>query len=463
MINAKMGKILLESEIIKNNDYKWLADLLKQDKNHIVKYSQLDGIEESKRTFMTSSLFTKLYEVACDEWVIDRVDEDSNKLECSLCGEKNTMKKYYIRNKKSNKVLNVGSTCITNFRDIKGSNGKTKEEIDKEWEKQQRQKTLNDKYSGIIDKIDNWNKVIDEIPTIIKAELEEKYDNIYSEIQIKYSKFIKNKKVDYSIASEINALVHKGDEILQEIYKNIEKNKNSEWYITKEIKDWCYKERDKNRVIIGFLKDRGVVDWRSACRIYEKNFVDKILGKLEVALYDSNIKIEGFDEKNNCIIINLKDRNPYTDRIDLRCSYYSFMCEYGNIIFEEINNKNIDGKQFILQNSQIIDNDSLESSIYNIRYLLKKSTRKVYKWDIMYNEIIFFEDEDNYCIVKLKEFINHFKRLVFMKKLDIKDIEDINKYVLKKGQKISKENYTNTVKSREKTNKSMQVDYSKFV
>lgn len=84
LVNAKMGKILLESEVIKNEEYHWLKDMLEQNENHTIKYSELDNLEESKKTFMTTSLFTNLYNVASDEWQIDHLVEDSEKLEYSL-------------------------------------------------------------------------------------------------------------------------------------------------------------------------------------------------------------------------------------------------------------------------------------------------------------------------------------------------------------------------------------------
>lgn len=464
LVNAKMGKILLESEVIKNNEYEWLKNILEKDENHTIKYSQLEELDESKRTFMTSSLFKNLYSIASDEWEIDHLDEDTQKMECSLCGEKNTIKKYYIKNKKSNKVLNVGSTCITNFKDIKGVNGKSKEEIDKEWEKQQRQKILNDRYNGIIYKIENWNRRIDEIQTIVNARLEEEYDKIYSEIQIYYKKFIKNKNVDYLIADKINKLVCQGDEILNKINIDIKSKESNEWFITKEIKEWCLKNKDENQIVIKFLKEDGIIEWRSACRIYEKNFIEKMLKKLEISLSNSNIKLIGFNEKNNCIIVNLIDGNPYTARIDLNCSYNSFMKEFGYTIFDkDTNNKFIDAKEFLIINSSIIDEASLEISVNNIKFLLSKTIRKIYKWDIRYNEIVFFEENNKYCVVELKKFINAFKECVFNRKLDVKQIENINNYVIKNGEKISKEEYENRIEMREKVDKSMQTDYSKFV
>lgn len=463
LVDTKMGKILLESEVIKNEDYEWLKDMLENDENHSIKYSQLNELDESKKTFMTSSLFSNLYSIASDEWEIDNLNEDGEKLECSLCGEKNTVKKYYIRNKKSNKILNVGSTCITNFKDIKGINGKTKEEIDKEWEKQQRQKLLNDRYNGIIYKIENWQNNIDKIPTIVSEELENEYDKLNRDIQKLYEKFIKNKKLDYSIADKINELVCQGDNILNKIYLDMKEKEKNEWFITKEIKEWCLKDSNENQVVIRFLKEDGIIRLRSACRIYEKNFINKIIKKFEIILKNSNIKLIGYEEKNKSFIVNLIDKNPYTNRIDLNCSYKDFMYEFGEKLFEKTYNNNfIDAKEFFMQNSNINEESSLSASVSNIKFLSSKSLIRIYKWDIRYNEIVFLGKDDKYYIVELKKFVNLFKKCVFSKKLDNDQIKSINEYVLKNAEEINKEEYENRIEMREKADRAMQVDYSNF-
>lgn len=61
-------------------------------------------------------------------------------------------------------------------------------------------------------------------------------------------------------------------------YIDIRKIKNkgyfvlqNEWYITKDIKEWCYKDKESNKIVIDFLRKDGLLKWRSICRIYEKN------------------------------------------------------------------------------------------------------------------------------------------------------------------------------------------------
>lgn len=178
VVNIKMGKILLESTALTDKEYKWIKDILKDKDEPVLKYSELEELEKAKKEFFTSSLFKKFYKTVCKEWEMVDLIDDNKPLECSLCGQKDTKKKYYIKNKLNGTVLNVGSTCINNFDDISGIDGKSRQEIEKEWKIRNRDKYLNEKYPGIISKIDNWSKNINQIPTIIKGNFEKEYFSI---------------------------------------------------------------------------------------------------------------------------------------------------------------------------------------------------------------------------------------------------------------------------------------------
>lgn len=463
IIDARAGKILLESEIIKKPEYKWLKNLLEENDTHQVKNDRLDNLEDKYRTFLTSDLYKNFYKTASNEWEIDHLDESEEKLECSLCGEKNTKKKYYIKNKINKKTLNVGSTCINNFRDIRDSKGKTVSEIDKEWRRQQKKKVLNDMYPGIIEKIDNWNKKIEDIPTIVNGNMEQEYDKIYSQIQNSYKEFMKNKNknTDMAIAQKINDLVSKGEDILQRIYNDVDKKRNNEWYITKEIKEWCFSNREKNETIINFLKQDGLVNTRNSPRIYERNLVNKIIKKLKISFNNSNIIIRNFNESTNAITININS-NPYVSRINLECSYYEFMVEFGYVVFEE--NKKYSGeKEFVIKKSNIIEDSSINNSISTMKFLLNKSNIRIYDWNTQYNEIVFYGSNDNYIIVKAKQFVNNFIEYIFSNKLLDKDIKKICDYVFKNSESISIKEYKDRIETREKADKGLHTDYSRFV
>lgn len=463
LINAKMGKILLESNAIKNEENVWLKDLLEEKEEPILKYDEIETLKEEEKEFLKSSLFTDFYKTICKEWeMVDLIDDDK-KIECSLCGQKDTKKKYYIKNKLNGTVLNVGSTCINNFDDIKGANGKTRQEIEKEWKIQNRDKLLNQRYPGIIGKMDQWSKKIEEIPTIIMGNLEEEYFSISKRAFELREKFRKENKVNYDIAKEINNLVIKGENVLDKIYKDIAKKKNSEWFITKEIKQWC-NINDIDKTTETFLKQDGLITWRSACRIYEPNLVEKIIEKLKKIFDNSKILIRNFDYKRNGIVININDGNIYNNRIDLVCSYNDFMSEYGGIIFES-KIELTDEKQFVIEHSKIVDDYSFDISASNLKHLLRKYSLNIDSWNLDYNEIIFIEYIKTkgivYKILDLKKFINDFLNYIFKTHLNENELEKIKKYIQNSSTMTEKE-YKDILERREKEEKAMQVDYSKF-
>lgn len=80
-----------------------------------------------------------------------------------------------------------------------------------------------------------------------------------------------------------------------------------------------------------------------------------------------------------------------------------------------------------------------------------------------YNEIIFSKDNKQFFIVNAKRTVNHFIKYVFSNSLTKESLDEIFKYVIKYGEKLSKEEYDNRLKDREKAEKAMQVDYSNFV
>lgn len=141
-----MGKILLSSSVFQTEQNKWLNDLLSNKKEPILKYDEIAKLEKDKSSFLQSSLFTNLYNEATNEWEIDHIQEDEEKMDCTLCGKKDTKKKYFIKNKINGIMFNVGSDCVHNFGEIRGANGKTLVAFEKEWKIQNRDKLLNNEY-----------------------------------------------------------------------------------------------------------------------------------------------------------------------------------------------------------------------------------------------------------------------------------------------------------------------------
>lgn len=465
-IDRKMGKILLESNVIEQEEYQWIKQLLQKQEEPIVKKSDIEELDSNKQSFLESTLFKKLYKTASSEWYIVGCVEDKEKKECSLCGERDTIKKFYIKNKINGKEMNVGSTCVNKIDDIRGMDGKSKEEIEKEYILRQRDQIMNNLHNGIIEKIENWNKRFDEIPTVVPEIEEKKYFDLARNIQNVYSKYKKKSKVDYKLIEEIYQFVLKGDEVILEIYGDIEKKKDNEWYINENITKWHDLENTDSN-LTKFLKDDGFITPKSACRIYEINFVHKMIEKLKELFADSSVDILDYDEKDKTIIYTIDKRNIYNNRIELKCPYTTFMREYVDKVFEDtkVNKITEEERKFLIVNG-IINDNSISAAIRNLRYILDKNNISIISWDTNYDEVVIKRELNSKIvqIMSLKKFVQQYKNEVFAKEIETVKIKEIKKYIQTNAKEMEEKEYKSIVKERIRQEEKMQnkYDFAKY-
>lgn len=465
LIDRKAGRILYESKIIQNSQYDWLRNLLGEEEDNSVDLEKEKRLSKEQMSFLNSNLFKDLYKTASDEWNIIDLIENEEEMICSLCGKEKNKRKYFIKNLYTETVLNVGSTCIDNFRDIRSVNGKSKAELEKEFKLQSRRNLINEKYPGIIQKIDDWNKRWHEIPTIVDIKKEEEYEKIYAELQKNYNKFIKSAKVESKVLEKINKFVQEGDKIINEVYEEIHKNQNNEWYINKEIKKWCFSNSNENRVLIGFLQKDGEIKPRSLPRIYETNFIDKVVNKFKIKFENSDLKIKDFVEKDKSLIVNIKDvKNLYNSRIDLSCLYRDFASEYCDELYGIEKKEKILVKDFVLKHSKIVKNvTSIETSLENLKSKLRNNSYKILEYDIYYNQLIFRNGIDKVSIVELEEFLNNSIEYIFKDKLREEEINKINSDIKQKCKDMTTEEYKEMIERRKSADNALKTNYSNFV
>ena len=114
--------LLKNSEEIKNIKlYGNLFSVLKNLHNpKALSLEQLPNLDDKARAALTYNKKTMI-DTVIKEWYAERVSEEdpSKKVRCGLCNTPNKYL-YYIRNRKNELVLNVGSHCITKFPGIEG-------------------------------------------------------------------------------------------------------------------------------------------------------------------------------------------------------------------------------------------------------------------------------------------------------------------------------------------------------
>lgn len=79
-VDRKMGKILLESNVIQEKENIWLKELLLSNKEPVIKNSQIEELDPEKQSFFNSNLFNRLYKAASKEWfIVDCVEDEEKK------------------------------------------------------------------------------------------------------------------------------------------------------------------------------------------------------------------------------------------------------------------------------------------------------------------------------------------------------------------------------------------------
>ncbi len=460
IVDRKSGRILANSEIIKRSEYNWLEEILKMNEDNSIDEFRVEKLKEDKKSFFDTQLYKDLYKTAQKEWEFVRLEEDKI-LECSLCGQKKTKKNYIIKNKLNDKELIVGSSCIDNFRDLRDTSGRKLKDIERELKIQRRRELLNERYIGIIDKIDNWQKNIDEIPTIVQRKFEDEYDNLHKKFLKAYNKYIKSNKIDEKLMEEIYEIVCKATNVIDEINVDIKQKRKSEWFITKEVKDWCFKDYDDNRTVISFLREDGIIKERSIGRIYEEGLIRKVVNRYKEKFNHSDIRVIEYNPYKNTIKVSIrKNKNLYNDRIMIECDYKTFCMDYASVLYKD--EKWIEAKEFALKNGKIVDKNSLEQSIMNFKNLLRGNEYTIKDYNMDYNEIIFYNGKVYYK-VNLIKFINNFLIEVFEEILEEKSILKINNYIRNNSEIIDYKEYLKDLENREKQEEKLVTDYSKFI
>lgn len=451
-IDKSQSILLLNSEAIyENSHYEWFIRFLKNKENPCVTKDEFENFSNEQKILLEGTLYDELYKNSSNEWEQYDYKEFYDKNErpyCSLCGEHNVQKAFYIQNKKNKKVFVVGSTCIDTYKDLHSRDGKSLKEIKKSSLIQSKKLNLNNKYPGIIDKIENWNKFIKDLPIYVSQKLEDEYNSVYIKLNNLYQMYLKtsNKRKTNELSEQIYTLVNNGDKLKKEMLMYIENNKKEKWNITPKIKKWC--ENNTATKPKKFLMEDGRVTFRSAYYIHEEELMQKIVNE-----FNNHFKLSKFRDislayNKKCVLLkSLRNNN-----IILEYDYTTLLDKYGEQLF---NNESfyIDFND-LLNNSRIEDYNSLNYCSIQLGIYCNKTGISLLSddTDLEKDTINFLLFDDNIVYtLSLKDMVNNFKELYYKNKISYLEKQQIKQYVLD-GQNQSKEKY--------ESNKSVYSDNS---
>src|SRR5699024_9386295 len=174
--------------------------------------------------------------------------------------------------------------------------------------------------------IENGWKFTRELEMIIPMYLEEKWQNLHTEMAHLYESFITEKRTDYLIFKK---KWQQKDALKQEITSYISKNKNKEHASDIKIHTWLL-QNEKHDVIKMIQEDNGFLKWKTIHRSYEIDLMVRTLKSLNKSIDEYNIQITGFEESTNRVYIRFvgkKDR-----KLECTVSYSDFILEFGGLL-----------------------------------------------------------------------------------------------------------------------------------
>lgn len=458
LLDRKNRALLLQSESCRKNlpiIYDFVYKYLDSDVSII---DEAIKSLNSEDVIVFNDMLQGILTLCKDEWIggqnpVEVIDDESLRKRCSLCNQPNNKWVYNIMNKLNGRKMNVGSTCIDEFPSIELRKNRTRTQLEKEAEKINRMKMLTIQFPRIEKTLQQWESKLDSFEILIPHELEKPYLEIGEKIR-KLKEDYLNKKISDDKFPEIKEFFSESNQYISSMKEYVEDYRNERFVVTREIVSWLKVRGDLQT--LETLKETGFLTYKTAVKIYEKNFLDKVIEDMNFLYSDSGLIIKGVDQDKKGFIIE-----PFSEEeFKLICPFGNFLKYFSCVLFGEkqtivFNIKNI----FIA--SDIYGNSSLELAMIKLQKVLKEakslfSIKIDNNIDYIAENIIDVYDrsKDKIWEVDLRKFLKEFKAIAFtIIKVDDQDISNYlggseyrcySKEELREKRQISKEIHKKT-------------------
>ncbi|MCL2704086.1 MAG: hypothetical protein FWE91_10835 [Defluviitaleaceae bacterium] len=268
--------------------------------------------------------FDTLMEAVEEQWeqtvfyeVIER-----GKQPCELCGNKQVINLYKIRNTVTNKELFVGSECIGKFKisksvEVSQSIRKKKKDADSF----RRQVEINVKIPSIGEQLREWYRLLNDNPIVLPGNLETDTRILINDSNDLYEDYINGKQMGIAII-KIKEFVPKILNCFESITSFNNKNQNKPYICTRELKRWITQIYGESPDVLDIIKgNNGFICNATIKYIHNMAFVQLQLNLIHKHL--SEHKFEFINNNENLLYFKYKRDEHYT--FALQCSPSMFM------------------------------------------------------------------------------------------------------------------------------------------
>jgi hypothetical protein len=417
LLDRKNRALLVYSESCK----KTLPDIYKFAKKHLDDDANVIDASLSSLTTKEIIIFNDMLQgiisLCKDEWIgsetpVEIINDKKLRKNCSLCNQPNNKWVYNIKNKLTGKTINVGSTCIGHFPSIELMKGKSKSQLEREAERQHRLQILTLKFPGIQKTLERWESELYSFKVLIPNQLAIPYLDLKSKLDELVNKFI-NKKADEEIFIEIGEILTERKMLLDSIREYEKESIEHDYIATREVYQWLKRKGDIET--IEKLKENGYISYNTAPKIFEKNFLKRVIEDINFNFDDLGTSIIDLDDEQGGFIIK-----PFLNtEFKLICSYEKFLSAFGWVLFGEKRNAALSLIN-IFKLSRIYGRQSFELTLEKLKEVLRKSKSN---YAIQINRLTDYFDENIVdlvdkrkniiWVIKGNKFLNEFKNIAF--------------------------------------------------
>lgn len=344
------------------------------------------ALTRNKRTLMENVI---------KEWYAERVSEEepNKKVHCGLCNTPNKYL-YYIRNRKNNTLLNVGSHCITKFPGLEGYIEQKKQlsEILKGHQVVVRRNQFYAEFPNAEDTIADAENFFSTLPILLPYTLYTDLQNIITKMRLIYVKYVQEGKKPYNSAYssfELFKLSLEQYQTYQTDAKNfIQKNRNNPLMCRRSEINWLL-ANNKEKLLREISENNGVYTKDTLKYITSFDFVKK--QSHNIFEHNTSEIAEFTKIDNSGIYIQIK-KIGYSPNLVFRMSIEKFMSTLGA---KQIINarKKYNLEQYLPDAAILISTSNIESVLNYISDFTRKTTY-VFLFDEMRSSIILYRKSD---------------------------------------------------------------------
>lgn len=425
--------LLKNSEEPKNTElygnlYQILCEITKPKAVSLEDLPRLDNKGVAALTFNKSNLINAVIK----EWYAERVgkEDPTQRAKCGLC---NTPNKYifYIRNRKNNILLNVGSYCITKFPDIEGyvEQKQSLKEIKRQQDIIKRRTDFHNSFPDADKYIKSADNFFSEFPILLPYDIYTELDSIIKRMRLIYSMYInEGKSISEDKLTPFKSFRQSSEEFEQlkakaEVHKDNYKNKP---LVCKRREINWMLAQEKDHLLKQISENNGVYSSDTLKQMIFVDFVEENLPIFESKNLSKYFKLEGL--RDNSLVFSFK-KSGYQNPVLFEVKISDFMFNIGANCL--VYKKYTYSDKKIEDIAKIIDSTDNLSIIIDSIYSITEKFNCIFLYDYDTNSLILYRKSDKAIRnFKPSDFLKQYNKYMF---LSDKEIEKYLSFVIKGG------------------------------